>query len=180
MSARYDDFDNDDFDGEDNSPAGLRKALKKAQAEAKAAKDAAAAAEERATKAEQAAKKSTLQDVLSKKGLKPGLVRFLEQDGVEATGEAVDAWVKENGEFFNIKAEDEPQGQQEQQEQASEDQIPADLAAALEASQRLDQSGVSPSDVGTMQRIQSLSTDPKKASFEDLVASLKEAGAPLV
>ena len=183
MSARYDD-DDDDFDnGEDNSPAGLRKALKKALAEAKKAQDDLAAEKAARTAAEKTVKKSTLKEILESKGIKPGLTRWLEKDDVDATPEAVDAWVKENGEFFNIQPVAEQQQQQADQEQHGEesgDQLPDDLVAALQASAQLDASGVAPSQVGTMQRIQSLSTDPRKVSWDELVNGLKDAGAPLV
>ena len=180
MSDRY---DNDDFDDDqDHSPAGLRKALEKAKREAKEANARADKAEAEKADALKTVKKSTLKDILEKKGVKPGLTRFLEQDNVEATAEAVEAWLQENGEFFNVKAnapKDEA-GDEVVDDAGDEDVIDPELAAALEASQRLDQSGVSPSQVGTMQRIKALPTDPSKASWEDLVNGLKEAGAPLV
>ena len=179
----YDDNDFEDYTGEDNSPAGLRKAIEKANARVKAAEKKAADAEERAAKAEGQAKKSTLTELLQKKGIKPGLVRFLEKDGVEATPEAVDAWVKENREDFNIQPA-EPKGEQQEQEPAEEappaNELPSDLVQAVQASQQIDASGVSPSEVGVLQRLQSINSDPSKTSLEELVAQLKDAGAPLV
>lgn len=185
MSARYDDID-DDFDDEDNSPAGLRAALKKAQAAAKKATEELAAEKAARAEAEKAVKKSTLKDLLESKGVKPGLARWLEKDDVEATPEAVDAWLKENGEFFNVKADapkDDSAGdgetQDEQGDDSPGDELPEDLELALRASARLDQSGVSTSEVGTMQRLAGLSTDPRKVSYEDLVKQLADLGAPL-
>jgi hypothetical protein len=183
MSDRYDD---DNFDDEnDHSPAGLRKALEKAKREAKKAQEELAAEREARTKAEGLVKKSTLTEILKDKGVKPGLTRWLEKDDVEATPEAVDAWLTENGEFFNVKAEATPEQTPAADNDAHvdltghEDVIDPALAEALQASQRLDQSGVSPSQVGTIQRVQGLSTDPSKGSFDDLVETLRQAGAPL-
>ena len=182
------DYDFEDFEnGEDNSPAGLRKALKKAQAEAKKANEALAEERKARTTAEQAVKKSTLTDLLKGKGIKPELARWLEKDDVEATPEAVDAWVKENGEFFNIKAEKTEESTEQVQEQDAPDAeqeaaasaLPPELIAALQASQQLDASGVSPSDVSTITRLASVKADPRKVSYEDLVSQLAELGAPL-
>lgn len=181
------DYDFEDFEsGEDNSPAGLRKALKKALAEAKKANDALAAEKAARAEAEKSVKKSTLTELLTKKGIKPGLARWLEKDDVEATPEAVDAWVKENGEFFNIKAE-QPKTEQVQETETHDDEsqveipdnLPPELVEALAASQQLDASGVSPSEVGVMQRLSSLKADPRKQSYEDVVAQLAALGAPI-
>lgn len=175
------DYDIDDF--EDNSPAGLRKALKKAQDEAKKARDELAAEKAARAAAEKTAKKSTLTDILRDKGVKPGLARFIEQDDVEATPEAVGKWLDENGEFFNVKPAEQQAEQQENDEQeqvAPEgDALPDDLVNALQLSREIDNVGISQSEVGTMQRVAGLSTDPSKTSYEDLVAELKAAGAPL-
>lgn len=178
------DYDYEDFEnGEDNSPAGLRKALKKAQDAAKKERELREAAEAKAAAAEKTAKKSNLTEILKDKGVKPALVRFLEQDGVEATPEAVDAWVQENREVFNIPttpAQDAEQEQHQEEPPAPEgvDNLPPELAEALRASQQLDASGVSPSEVGVLQRIASVSTDPSKGSYEQLIADLKAAGVP--
>jgi hypothetical protein len=186
MSDRYNDDIDDDFEPEDHSPAGLRKALEKAKREAKQAQAELAKEREARATAEKAVKKSTLKDLLETKGVKPGLARWLEKDDVEATPEAVDAWLKENGEFFNVKA-DAPKDEAKQDEQheeqqeidAPEDQLPQDLVDALNASQQLDQAGISPSDVGAMQRLAGLKADPRKQSYEELVAQLEALGAPL-
>jgi hypothetical protein len=178
------DYD-DDYTGDDHSPAGLRKALEKALAKAKEAEARAVKAEAAAADAQKVVRKSTLAEILKDKGVKPGLTRFLEKDDVEATPEAVDAWLTENGEFFNVKAEATPEQTPAADNDAHvdltghEDVIDPALAEALQASQRLDQSGVSPSQVGTIQRVQGLSTDPSKGSFDDLVETLRQAGAPL-
>jgi hypothetical protein len=186
MSDRYDNENpDDDFEPDDHSPAGLRKALEKAKREAKQAQAELAKEREARTAAEGLVKKSTLKDLLEKKGVKPGLARWLEKDDVEATPEAVDAWLKENGEFFNVKAEapkvePKPDEQVDEQEiEAPEDQLPQDLVEALQASQQLDQAGISPSDVGTMQRLAGLKADPRKQSYDDVVKQLEEMGAPL-
>lgn len=176
------DTDYDFDDNEDNSPAGLRKALEKANKRAKDAEAKAAAAEDRAAKAEKTAKKSTLAEILRDKKVPQGLARFIEKDEVEATPDAVGQWLEENREFFNI-----PSAEQEQQEQQAEgeeqgpdgDVLPEDLVQALSLSREIDSAGVSQSAASTMQRISGLSTDPSKASYEQLVAELKAAGAPL-
>lgn len=177
-----DNYDFEDYEDEDNSPAGLRKALKKAQSDAKKAREELAAEKAARELAEKSVKKSTLTELLKDKGIKPGLARFLEKDDVEATPEAVDAWVKENGEFFNIKEsvdKGEEQVEQDGDDDEGEDIIDPALAEALQASSQLDASGVSPHTVGLDKRLASISNDPKKGSYEDLVAQLAGLGAPL-
>lgn len=178
-----DTYDFEDF--EDNSPAGLRKALEKANKRAKEAEAKIAEAEKRALAAEKTAKKSTLTEILREKKVPTALARFIEKDDVEADAGAVDAWLKENGELFNIKpAEEAPAQEQQGQETAPVVEtpgydLPDDVVQALQVSQQIDATGVSPSEVGVLQRIQAISTDPSKVSYDQMIAELKATGAPM-
>ena len=187
------DYDNDfeDFEGgEDNSPAGLRRALKKAQAEAKKATEALAAEREARATAEKAVKKSTLADLLKDAGIDPKFAARADRDGAEATADGVKAWVEENKDFYNFgakKAAEEKETEQAQESEAADDESQAEipeglspeLVEALTASQQLDASGVTPSEVGVLQRLSSIKADPHKKSYEDLVAELAALGAPI-
>lgn len=59
-------------------------------------------------------KKSTVADVLKAKGVNPALSRFILNDiEGDATPEAVEAWIKDNGELFGLKVDAEPEAAQE-------------------------------------------------------------------
>jgi autotransporter translocation and assembly factor TamB len=180
------DYDFEDFeDGTDTSPAGLRAALKKAKAEAKKANDRAEAAEKAAAEATKVAKKSTLADLLKDAGIDPKFAARADRDGAEATAEGVKAWVEENKDFYTFTApkadegeKDAQQAQEDQGDAPAADSLPPELVAAIQASQQLDASGVSPSEVGVLQRIASVSNDPSKVSWDQMLAELKAAGVP--
>lgn len=183
------DYDKDfeDFeDGEDTSPAGLRKALAKAKREAAAEKKRADDAEAKAAEATKAVKKSTLADLLKDAGIDPKFAARADRDGAEATADGVKAWVEENKDFYQFTApkaaegeQSEEQEQQDQGEAQSDSGLAPELVQAIQASQQLDASGVSPSEVGVLQRIQSISSDPNKVSWDQMIADLKAAGAPM-
>ena len=188
------DYDNDfeDFEGgEDNSPAGLRKALQKAQREAKKAREELAAEREARATAEKAVKKSTLADLLKDAGIDPKFAARADRDGAEATADGVKAWVEENKDFYNFgakKVAEERETEQAQETETAGDETPQaeipeglspELVEALTASQQLDASGVTPSEVGVLQRLSSIKADPHKKSYEDLVAELAALGAPI-
>lgn len=181
------DYDNDfeDFeDGTDTSPAGLRAALKKAKREAAAEKKRADEAEAKFAEASKTVKKSTLADLLKDAGIDPKFAARADRDGAEATADGVKAWIEENKDFYTFTApkadEGEKDAQQEQQDQgdAQASNLPPELVAAIQASQQLDASGVSPSEVGVLQRIASVSDDPGKVSWDQMLADLKAAGVP--
>lgn len=168
-----------DYDGDldNDGPGGLRRALEKAQ---KAAKDAIARAEKaEADRAEalKSVRSQSLTSLLRDKGVKPALAKWLEKDDVDATPEAVDAWLKENGEFFNVKpAEPSKEVQAEDNEPQGQPNIPEGMEAAIRASQSLDASGVSPSEVDAVTKIRSVDTDPYKVTEEQLREQLAALG----
>lgn len=87
------DFEDEDRD-ERQSPKALREAQKAAAKENKDLRD------QLAKLTRQLAERS-LKDVLEEKGLNPALGRFILKDDVDpADGEAVDAWIQENGSLF--------------------------------------------------------------------------------
>lgn len=101
MGYDYDGFEDDDeFEGQGNSPKALREAQKAAakrnkELEAQLAKLTAQLGER------------NLKDVLESKGLNPALGRFIVKDGIDATDTAaVDAWLGENGSLFGFKPTD--------------------------------------------------------------------------
>ena len=176
----YTEYDDDTFDN--GGPADLRKAYEKAKREAREAQKALEAEKAARIAAEKKVRSTTLTEILRDKKVNTKVARFLEKDGVEATPEAVDEWLKENGEFFNVRpaADAQQETTDEVVEDVPEDAIPDELANGIQLSQRLDSAGVSPSEVDTIQRINSIPADPNKVqSYEDLVAQLAEIGAPL-
>jgi len=174
MSDYYDD------DETQNGPKALRELVEKQSKELKKLQDDLAAEREARTKAEQAVKSTSLSTILRDKGVKPGLAKWLEKDEVEASPEAVDAWLKENGEFFNVKPAEPEKAEPQADEPQGESNVSPELEQALRAAQGLDASGVSPSEVDVIKKVMSVSDDPAKAgSYEDLVAALAGTGVDL-
>ena len=173
VSDNYDEFE----DFEDNSPAGLRKALAKAKAEAKAALKRAEEAEAKAKTAEAQAKKASISDLLRDQGIDPKFARLADRDGAEATEEGVKAWVEENKDFYNFGAP-KREVQQHDAEDESADDVDADYEAQIRAAQSLDAQGVNPSEVAVERKIQGVDLN-KIGSRDELLQKLAELGAPL-
>ena len=177
----------------------LRKQLEKAL---KANKELAekVASFESAEKAKQA--RESLESILKEKGVKPGLVKWLEKDGVEPSKDAVDKWLSENGEFFNVTADGktnettnnsseqgEPNGQEQHEAQSQSADpfadLPPELRAAFQAmaaGQALESEAVSvqvdPKAEGVVQR--SLEVVAENAKSEaDVLSALAKLGAPV-
>lgn len=100
-----------DFQDEDkNGPADLRKALKK-EKEARET-DAKELAQLRAS-----VRETSVATVLKSKGVSEKIAKFIPSD--ISTSEAIDTWLKENGEIFNISVESQSsENSQRNQEQA--------------------------------------------------------------
>jgi hypothetical protein len=189
----------DEYDEQgDQSGSELRKQLEKAL---KANKELAAKVE--AFEAAEQAKvaRESLETILKDKGVKPGLVKWLEKDGVEPSKDAVDKWLSENGEFFNVtadgktetKTDSSEQGEtngQEQHEAQSQSadpfaDLPPELRAAFEAmaaGQALESEAVSvqvdPKAEGVVQR--GLEVVGESAKTEaDILSALVKLGAPV-
>ena len=173
MSDNYDEFE----DFEDNSPAGLRAALKKAKAAEKAALKRAEDAEAKATQFEAQAKKASISDLLRAQGIDPKFAKLADRDGADATEEGVKAWVEENRDFYNFGSPKQESVQQDAGDDGADDTDP-DYEAAIRAAQSLDSQGVNPSEVAVEKRLQGI--DLKKVgSRDELLSKLQELGAPL-
>lgn len=175
MSDNYDEYD----EFEDNSPAGLRAALKKAKAAEKAALKRAEDAEAKATQFEAQVKKSSLGDLLRAQGIDPKFAKLADRDGAEATEEGVKAWIEESKDFYNFGApKQESVQQQDAADEDGADDTDPDYEAAIRAAQSLDAQGVNPSEVAIEKKLQGI--DPSKVgSRDELLSKLKELGAPL-
>lgn len=168
MSDNYYDDDND----RDNGPKALRELVEKLQ---KQVKDHEKALEtERAEKATLAAqvKKSSLAELLKAAGVPEKFAARADKDGAEATEDGVKAWIEENKDFYNFSAAKpaevvEPDGQEN---------VSDELRQAIKASQALDSSGVTPSEVNITDRIQSISTNITEAQ---LLEELKALGVQI-
>lgn len=169
MSDYNDDYDTDD-QNESNGPKALRELVDKLKKQVKDQEKALEA--ERAEKATLSAqvKKSSLASLLKAAGVPEKFAARADKDGAEATEDGVKAWIEENKDFYNFgepKAAEvvEPDGQ---------DNVSPELAAAVAASQALDASGVTPSDVNIVSKLQSISTDNK--TEEQVLAEIQALG----
>lgn len=172
MSDYNDDYDTDD-QNESGGPKALRDLVDKLKRQVKEQEKALEA--ERAEKATLSAqvKKSSLASLLKAAGVPEKFAARADKDGAEATEDGVKAWIEENKDFYNfgeVKPADaqEPDGQ---------DNVSPELAAALTASQALDASGVTPSDVNIVSKLQSISTDNK--TEEQVLAEIQALGVGL-
>jgi len=162
------DFDYDDND-QSNGPKALRELVEKLQKQVKDHEKALEA--ERAEKATLSAqvKKSSLAGLLKAAGVPEKFAARADKDGADATEDGVKAWIEENKDFYNFGAAPAPVVV------ADPDGAPnvsAELEQALRASQSLDASGVTPSEVQVTDRIKSIPLNISEAEllkqFEDL------------
>jgi len=91
----FEEFDND------NSPAGLRKALKEQKKQNKELNERLAALES-------ANYGTNVRDALSARGLNPGVAKFYPKDR-PTTDDSVDEWVEDNRAVFGFKAKASPE-----------------------------------------------------------------------
>jgi hypothetical protein len=103
----FDEFEND------NSPGGLRKALK-------AQKKANSELEARLAALEAGRHGTGVRDALSSRGLNPAVAKFYPKDR-PTTDDSVDEWVEENRAVFGFKA------------QAAPDAVPSDIPTNVQA-----------------------------------------------
>lgn len=102
----YDDDGFEDDEREDRSPKGLRDAHKKLQ-------EKFAAQTEQLNKLASQVATRNLKDVLTEKGLRPGLARVISKEDVDLTdSKAVDAWLTDpaNQEDFGFSLDVTPEG----------------------------------------------------------------------
>jgi hypothetical protein len=176
VSDNYDEFD----DMDDNGPAGLREALKKAKAALKA-RDKEVEDLKSATATLQAqVKKSTLADLLKSAGIDPKFAARADRDGAEPTEEGVKSWVEENKDFYNF-------GQPAAAEKPAETPAPADgqpsipdgMEQAIRQAQGIDSSSITPSEVDIVQKLASVNTNPRQTSEDQLKEQLRALGIDL-
>jgi hypothetical protein len=155
-----DNYDNDfDYDDERKGPAPSREQAKKLQKQLDELRKQLDA--EKAEKTELAAKvkKSSLADLLKQAGVDPKFAARADKDGADATEDGVKAWIDENKDFYNFGAAKPAETVVEQVEQDGEPNVSAGLEAAVRASQALSESGVAPSEIDIIQKIQSVPTE---------------------
>ena len=167
MSDNY--YDDED---QSNGPKALRELVDKLQKQVKEQEKALEA--EKAEKATLSAqvKKASLADLLKKAGVDPKFATRADKDGADATEDGVKAWIEENKDFYNFGAVKPA----EAQEPAGEPNISPEMAAAITASQSLDSSGVAPSEVNVLEKIQSMDTNPRRVTEQQLQDQLKALG----
>lgn len=180
----YDDFDDEQNYGEENSPKALRDLVKKLTKERDALKA------ERDTFATQA-KEATLSTVFTDLKIPAHIQRWMKRDGVEANADAVKTWVNENGADFNFKLGDNAPAETESPEGQQSSPVEAPAAPAA-------QSVLTPEDAAELARLQALmaggvgptvSSDAlstavasvesqlgPNASFDEAVAALRAQG----
>lgn len=161
-----------DYDDQNDGPKALRELVDKLQKQLKDQEKALEA--EKAEKATLSAqvKKASLADLLKKAGVDPKFAARADKDGADATEDGVKAWIEENKDFYNFA----PAKADEAQEPSGDPNVSPEMAAAIHASQSLDASGVTPSEVNLLEKIQSLDTDPRKVSEAQLRQNLAALG----
>jgi len=119
MANQYED-DEDDFTGEEvqqDAPANLRKALKKAEREKKELA-------EQLAQIQSDLRNRSVKEVLATKGVPDKVAKFIPAD--VSTPEQVDAWLNENVDVFGFaKPADAPASEEEQENIRSYDRINA-------------------------------------------------------
>lgn len=189
----YDEYEDDD---QTTGPKALRDALAKANKRAEEAEKAAQDIAEKFAALEKAQKSQSLTQLLTAKGVNPKLAKWLDKDGVEPSEEAVDAWIEENGEFFNIKPSapaDNGADSASELGVAPENSgdpyqgLPPEVQAALSAmqnSQNLEASATStPSAADPKAEGAALAVieaiGKNATSLDDVLSSLQKLGAPI-
>lgn len=162
-----------DYDDQNDGPKALRELVDKLQKQLKEQEKALEA--EKAEKATLSAqvKKASLAELLKKAGVDPRFAARADKDGADATEDGVKAWIEENKDFYNFGA---VKAAEATQEPSGEPNVSPELAAAIAASQSLDASGVTPSEVNVLEKIQSMNTDPRKVSEAQLQEQLAALG----
>lgn len=101
MANQYDDFEDDDFEAENNNgPAELRKALKRAEKERKEL-------EKQLNEIKTAQREQSVKSVLESKGISAKIAKFIPSD--VSTPDQVEAWISEYSDVFNISTAETPQ-----------------------------------------------------------------------
>lgn len=100
MANQFDDFDDDDFEAENNNgPAELRKALKRAEKERKEL-------EKQLNEIRSAQREQSVKSVLESKGVNTKIAKFIPSD--VSTPDQVEAWLNEYSDVFGAVQKPEP------------------------------------------------------------------------
>ena len=174
----YDEFDDEDEFEEQNVPKDLRRALNKAN------KQNAELAKQVEDLMRQV-KTQSLANILNEKKIPAKIQRWIKRDEVEASPEAVQKWLDENGEDFGYEPESEK---------------PVETPAAPQVPAPQQQGVLTPEDAAQLQRLQAMgqapadppAIDPMKAKvdqvanainvdtdFDAVARALKAAGIPI-
>lgn len=118
--------------------------------------------EEQITKLSAQVKRTSISDVLKTKNVPSAVARFIERDiEGDVTPDAVEAWLKDNGELFGIKAETEPAPQS--QEPAVQDPRLAEAQAAMAGMNKAEAGAQQPvMDDATLAKLQDPNLTPKE------------------
>ena len=171
--SEYDEYD----ENEQNGPAQLRDALKKAQKALTEERKARAADLERLTELEKKDKARSFESLLQEAGAKPKAARYLQMEGVEPTKEAVTAWLKDNEEFLAPSTQTTTETTT-QKEQSSEDY--GEILAALQANRELSVDAQDTPNKSEQALLGVLAELGRTAKSEaDITNALKALGAPI-
>lgn len=174
--AEYD----DEFDETTDGPADLRKALAKAKKEATEARKAQEEMAKQLATLTGQVKGNTLAELLKAKGANPKAAKYALKDDVEATPEAVDAWLAENGEFFTAKASTTEGEESGDEPGAGPTGDMAELLAALQNNREMsyDSSAtVNATEQVLLAKLEELGKNVK--SEAEITAALRALGAPV-
>lgn len=119
--------------------------------------------EDLVTKLSGQVKTTTITDVLKAKNVNPKIAKFIDIQG-DVTQEAVEAWLKENGELFGVKAEEEAAPSGESQEPAvTTDPRLAQVQAAQQRMNAVESGGQQPlADDALLAKLTSPDLTPKE------------------
>jgi predicted flap endonuclease-1-like 5' DNA nuclease len=95
MASQYEEYDDDDF-AEDNGPANLRKALKKAEKQRKELED-------QLVSLQSSLRERSVKDVLDTKGVNPKIASFIPKD--VTAPEQIAAWLDEHADVFGFQTQ---------------------------------------------------------------------------
>lgn len=178
----FDDLFEDDVFDERALVGKLRKALKAQQKANKDKDNELATLRDEMGNLTKTVRSKTLGELLEAKGAKPALAKFM--GDTEASEEAVDAWLAENGELFGYKpgAKDEgaPAGQPGEHPQGQESQMTPEMQAILASmsqTQKLEANAAPGVVTGEEKNLEFIQRVGENAtSFEDVEKALGAAG----
>lgn len=162
-----------------NSPKALRDAYEAAKAKLSDAKKLNEQLTGQVKTLTEKASAQTLDQIIRDKNVPATAAKYLKRDKVEATPEAVDTWLAENGADFGYTKDGQGQQQTETQEQAGASENGADAAAETRI-QALGGAAGPQGAAGIEQKISEVAPAlVAKGDTDAVVAWLREQGVPL-